>query len=92
MGGVRAKLLSKLFDINFDSSYITPLVFSYGTAFIAIVGLLRCFAILRIICRKIRWEGVDLIYLVQDIDQWLAFVNTVMNFWVPYIGRSFLCG
>jgi hypothetical protein len=28
--------------------------------------------------RKIRWEGVDWIHLVQDTDQWRAVVNTVM--------------
>jgi hypothetical protein len=29
------------------------------------------------------WEGVDWIHLVQDRDQWRAFVNTVMNLQVP---------
>ena len=28
-------------------------------------------------------EGVDWILLVQDGDIWWAFVNTVMNLWVP---------
>jgi hypothetical protein len=29
--------------------------------------------------REIAWNGMDWIYLVQDRDQWRAFVNTVMN-------------
>jgi hypothetical protein len=28
-------------------------------------------------------EGVEWIPLVQDGDIWWAFVNTVMNLWVP---------
>jgi hypothetical protein len=27
--------------------------------------------------------GRDWIYLVQDRDEWQAFVNVVMNLWVP---------
>jgi hypothetical protein len=29
--------------------------------------------------REIKWDGMDLIELVQDRDQWRALVNTVMN-------------
>jgi hypothetical protein len=28
---------------------------------------------------KIGWDGRDWIELAQDIDQWMALVNTVMN-------------
>jgi hypothetical protein len=31
----------------------------------------------------IGWDGVDLIDLAQDRDQWRALVNTVMNLRVP---------
>jgi hypothetical protein len=33
--------------------------------------------------REIRWDGVDLIDMAQDRDQWRALVNTVLNFRVP---------
>jgi hypothetical protein len=33
--------------------------------------------------REIRWGGMDWIDLAQDRDQWIALVNTVMNFPVP---------
>jgi hypothetical protein len=33
--------------------------------------------------REIRWGGMDWTDLVQDRDQWGAFVNTVMNLQVP---------
>jgi hypothetical protein len=29
--------------------------------------------------REIGWGGMDWIDLAQDVDQWRAFVNTVMN-------------
>jgi hypothetical protein len=29
------------------------------------------------------WEGVDWMHLDQDMVQWWAHVNTVMNLWVP---------
>jgi hypothetical protein len=29
--------------------------------------------------REIVWGGMKLIYLAQDMDEWRAFVNTVMN-------------
>jgi hypothetical protein len=33
--------------------------------------------------REIGWDGMDLIDLVQDSDQWGALVSTVMNLRVP---------
>jgi hypothetical protein len=33
--------------------------------------------------REIRWEDVEWIHTAQDMDQWQAIVNTVMNISVP---------
>jgi hypothetical protein len=33
--------------------------------------------------REIGWGGMDWIDLAQNMEQWMAFVNTVMNFRVP---------
>jgi hypothetical protein len=33
--------------------------------------------------REIGWDGMNLIELAQDMDQWRALVNTVMNHRVP---------
>jgi hypothetical protein len=33
--------------------------------------------------REIGWSGMDWIDLVQDRDQWVALMNTVMNLRVP---------
>jgi hypothetical protein len=33
--------------------------------------------------REIGWDGMDLIELAQNRDQWRALVNTVMNLRVP---------
>jgi hypothetical protein len=30
--------------------------------------------------REIGWDGMDWIYLAQDMVQWRALLNTVMNF------------
>jgi hypothetical protein len=30
--------------------------------------------------REMGWEGVDWIHLVQDMDQWWAVVDTVMDY------------
>jgi hypothetical protein len=40
--------------------------------------------------REIGSEGVDLIHLAQDKDQWRAVVNTVMNLRVPKKVGNFL--
>jgi hypothetical protein len=32
--------------------------------------------------KEIGWEGVDSINLVDDKDQWLAVLNTVIYLWV----------
>jgi hypothetical protein len=36
--------------------------------------------------REIGWDGVDLIDMAQDRDQWRALVNTVFNLRVPCWG------
>jgi hypothetical protein len=33
--------------------------------------------------REIGWDGVDWIDVAQDMNQWRALVNTVMNLRVP---------
>jgi hypothetical protein len=33
--------------------------------------------------REIGWDGMDVIDVAQNRDQWRAFVNTVMNLRVP---------
>jgi hypothetical protein len=38
---------------------------------------------IRIDLREIGWGGMDWINLAQDIDQWRALVNTIMNLLVP---------
>jgi hypothetical protein len=32
---------------------------------------------------EMEWKGVDWMHLVQDWDQWQAFVKMVINLWVP---------
>jgi len=34
--------------------------------------------------------GLDSIELAEDMDRWRAFVNEVMNLWVPYNAGNFL--
>jgi hypothetical protein len=33
--------------------------------------------------REIGWDGVDWIDMAQDMDQWRALMNTVLNFRIP---------
>jgi hypothetical protein len=40
--------------------------------------------------RKIGWRSVDWIHLAQDMDWWLALVNTVMNLQVSQKAGNFL--
>jgi hypothetical protein len=37
---------------------------------------------IRMDLREIWWEGVDVMHLAQDNDQWRAVVNTVISLWV----------
>jgi hypothetical protein len=32
--------------------------------------------------REIEWDGIDLIDVAEDRNQWGALVNTIMKFWV----------
>jgi hypothetical protein len=36
------------------------------------------------------WEDVDWIHMAQDMNQWRAVVNTLMNLLVPLKARNFL--
>jgi hypothetical protein len=38
---------------------------------------------IKIDLREIEWDGVDLIDIVQNRDQWSILVNTVLNLRVP---------
>jgi hypothetical protein len=33
--------------------------------------------------REVGWGGMDWIDLVQDRDQWLSLLTTLINLWVP---------
>jgi hypothetical protein len=39
----------------------------------------RCVDNIKMDLREIGWDGMDWIDLVQNRDQWMALVNTVMN-------------
>jgi hypothetical protein len=36
---------------------------------------------IRMDLREIGWDGMDWFHLAQDMDQWRALVNKVINFW-----------
>jgi hypothetical protein len=36
-----------------------------------------------LVLRDISWDNIDWIHLVQDMDNWRALVNIVVNFRVP---------
>jgi len=38
---------------------------------------------IRMNLRKVGWEGVDLMHLAQDRDQWRDLVNVIMKLQVP---------
>jgi hypothetical protein len=40
--------------------------------------------------REIGWEGVDWMHLAQDMDQWQALMNMIMNLQVPLKAGNFL--
>jgi hypothetical protein len=39
-----------------------------------------------------KWWGVDWIHLATDWDQWMAFVNMVINLWVSQKDGNLLSG
>jgi hypothetical protein len=43
----------------------------------------RCANNIKMDLREIGWDGMDWIDLAQEMDQWKALVNTVMNLRVP---------
>jgi hypothetical protein len=45
---------------------------------------------IRMDLRKIEWEVVNWIHLVQDRDQWRTVVNMTMQFWVSLKAENFL--
>jgi hypothetical protein len=30
------------------------------------------------------WEDVEWIYLAQNVDDWQALLDMIMDFWIPY--------
>jgi hypothetical protein len=47
---------------------------------------------IKMLLGEIGWDGMDWIDLAQDMDQWRALVNTVMNIRVPWNAGKFLSG
>jgi hypothetical protein len=49
------------------------------------LGRQRCMWVdnIKMDLREIGWDVMDWTDLAEDRDQWRAFVNTVMNLWVP---------
>jgi hypothetical protein len=45
---------------------------------------------IRMDLRETGWEVVDWLHLAQYRDQWMAVMNTVINFRVPQKGGNFL--
>jgi hypothetical protein len=39
--------------------------------------------------REVGWDGRDWIDLAEDRDRWRAYVNAVMNLWVPFNAEKF---
>ena len=39
--------------------------------------------ILKWVLKRIRWDGVDWVYVGHGRDSWQALVNILKNFWVP---------
>jgi hypothetical protein len=37
----------------------------------------------KIVLREIEWDGMDWVDVARDREEWRAFVNTVLNLWVP---------
>jgi hypothetical protein len=42
--------------------------------------------------REIGWDDMDWIDMAKERDGWSAFVNTVLNLWVPKNAGKFLSG
>jgi hypothetical protein len=38
---------------------------------------------IKMVLREIGWDGVDWIDMAQDMDQWRALVNRVLNLRIP---------
>jgi hypothetical protein len=57
------------------------------------IDLVNCYYSISLLVTKfvvIIYWSVYSIRLAQDMDQWWALVNTVMNLWVPYNAENFL--
>jgi hypothetical protein len=69
------KFFTLKYDKNISFQILTYLLLPFLIVFSS--------ALTQIDFREIGWDGMDLIDLGQDRDQWRAVVNTVMNFRVP---------